>query len=138
MTFLFKRTTIIFVVLFFMSGSVLFRLFQSQVLEHNHYIKLASAQSISEKVQPATRGRIFATDKDGRLYVLAVSQWRYQLLVSPRQVKNKQKLAELLNQDLPDLKVVEILAKIDNDKVYVPPLLKGLDETKAQQISAKG
>lgn len=131
------RLLIVFGLVFFLTGSVLFRLFEKQVLEHEDFVKAAETQSTATTPIPASRGKIYAKDKDGQLYPLAISQWRYQLLVSPRQVKDKNKLADALATDLPDLKKAEIFAAINNDKLYVPPLIKGLDEVKAQQITKK-
>ena len=131
------RIFVVFGLAFFLMGSVLFRLFEKQVLEHQDFVKAAETQSTATTATPAPRGKIYAKDKDGQLYPLAISQWRYQLLVSPRQVKNKEKLADALADDLPELKESEIFSKINNDKLYVPPLLKGLDEIKAQAITKK-
>lgn len=130
------RLLFLFGVVFFLTGSVLFRLFEKQVIEHEDFVKAAESQSTATSTLPAPRGKIYAQDKDGQLYPLAVSQWQYQLLVSPRQVKDKAKLATALAQDLPQLKRDEVYEKINNDKLYVPPLLKGLDEETAQKITA--
>jgi len=131
------RLLFTFGLIFFVTGSVLFRLYEKQVIEHADFVKAAESQSTATSPIPAPRGKIYAQDKDGQLYPLAVSQWQYQLLVSPRQVKDKAKLAEALVKDLPALKVGEVFEKINNDKLYVPPLIKGLDEIKAQEIAGK-
>ncbi len=129
------RLVVIFGLVFFLLGTVLFRLFEKQVIEHADFVKEAESQSTATTAIPAPRGKIFAQDKDGQLYPLAISQWQYQLLVSPRQVKDKAKLADALAKELPELKRDEVFAKIDNDKLYVPPLIKGLGEEKAQAIA---
>lgn len=129
------RLIIVFGLVFFLMGSVLFRLFEKQVIEHDDFVKAAESQSTATSTLPAPRGKIYAQDKDGQLYPLAVSQWQYQLLVSPRQVKDKAKLATALAEDLPQLKRDEVYEKINSDKLYVPPLLKGLDEETAQKIA---
>lgn len=120
--------------IFLATGGISFRLFQTQVIEHKDYVKASEGQSVATVTLPAARGKIFAQDKDGQLYPLAVSQWRYSVEVSPRQVRNKQKLAEILANKLPQLTKEGILEKIDNDKLYVPPLAEDLDEIKAQEI----
>ncbi len=129
------RLLVTFGLVFFLTGSILFRLFEKQILEHSDFVKAAESQSTATSTIPAARGKIYARDKDGQLYPLAVSQWRYKLEVSPRQVKNKEKLADALAKELPELKRAEIFEKINNDKLYVPPLVKGLDEIKAQGIA---
>lgn len=129
------RLLVTFGVVFFLTGCALFRLYEKQVIEHGDFVKAAESQSTATSPIPAPRGKIYAQDKNGQLYPLAVSQWQYQLLVSPRQVKDKAKLADALAKDLPELKRDEVFAKINNDKLYVPPLVKGLNEIKAQEIA---
>ncbi len=138
MRLLAERPTILFLAIFFVSGFFLFSLFQKQVVEHDQFAQAAIAQSTTTNTQPAARGQIYAQDKDGKLFSLAVSDWRYQLQISPRQVKNKQKLVEALKADLPTLDTADALSKIDNDKVYVPPILKDLDAGTAEKIDNKG
>lgn len=129
------RLLIIFGLVFFLTGSILFRLFEKQVIEHDDFVKAAESQSTATTTIAAPRGKIYAKDKDAQLYPLAISQWQYLLEVSPRQVKDKKKLAELLAKELPELKEEEIFQKINNDKLYVPALIKGLDELRAQAIT---
>lgn len=130
------RLGLLFLGAVFAIGLVEFRLFEKQVLDHGRYVQASEYQSVSNKAQAPSRGRIFSTDLTGKLYPLAVSQWRYQLLVSPRQVKNKQKLAESLAVDL-SVPAEEIFQTINNNKVYVPPIRRGLDEEMADRLSQK-
>jgi cell division protein FtsI (penicillin-binding protein 3) len=131
------RVFLVYGLIFFCLGAVLFSLFRVQVLEHSDYVKASQSQSTSTANIPAPRGKIYAHDKDGELYPLAISQWRYQLQVSPRQVKDKSKLAEALGNEIEGLEREAVFAKINNDKVYVPPLIKGLDELQAQKLAKK-
>lgn len=119
------------------SGLLIFELFKTQVLEFPSYSEAAESQSISQTKLPASRGRIIAQDRDGQQYTLAASQWRYQLLISPRQVRDKKKLAELLTDVLSQLKKEEIITAIDNDKVYIPPLVNDLDQETAEKVQAQ-
>jgi len=132
------RLNVVFVLIFFIGGGLLFRLFEKQVVEHRQYAQAAQAQSIGETAIQAQRGRIFAKDRDGQLFPLAVSEWRYQLLVSPRQVKDKARLADELAKAVPLLERESIYQAINNDKVYIPPLIKGLEGTLAKAISEEG
>lgn len=132
-----SRVTILGAVLFFVAGYFLFSLFSKQVLQHRAYAEAAKAQSTNVTPTPAPRGTIYASDKDGKLYGLAVSEWQYQLLISPRQVGNKEKLLKALQEYLPNLDVSAVLRKIDNDKVFVPPVLDGVDAATAGKISAQ-
>lgn len=133
----FERTTIIFGLFFALTGFFVFKLFERQVLEHSQFAQAAEDQSTSTSAQPAQRGQILAKDKDGKLFALAVSDWQYQLIISPRQVKNPDKLVAALKEDLPTLDTAEVSKKIDNDKIYIPAVLKGIDGKTAERISAK-
>lgn len=132
-----ERSTVLFVVIIFVSGFFLFELFSKQVLQHSQFAAAAEDQSTAVVSQPAQRGQILAQDRDGKLFSLAVSDWRYQLQISPRQVKNKEKLVDALKVELPSLDRAETLSKISNDKVYIPPLIKDLDVATAQRIAEK-
>lgn len=132
-----SRVTVLGAVLFFVAGYFLFNLFSKQVLQHQAYAEAAQAQSTSVTPTPAPRGTIYATDKDGKLYGLAVSEWQYQLMISPRQVRDKAKLLDTLaTYKLPNFDKATISAKVDNDKVFVPPVLDGIDAAVAGKISA--
>lgn len=133
-----ERTTVLFLLFFFISGLFLFSLFQHQVLDHDQYVAAAQAQSTSTTQQPAQRGQILAQDKDGKTFSLAISDWQYDLEISPSQVKDKQKLLDLLKQDIPSLNEAEVMAKINNNNIYVPPVVTGLDAATAQKISTAG
>ena len=121
----------------FLLGVTWFRLFEKQVLEHQQYQEASKSQSTSTQFEPAARGRIFLTDRSGELHPVAFSLWRYELLVSPRQVKNKTRLAKELSDSLPNLKKDEVLALINNDKVYIPPLMKNIEEESAHRLQSK-
>lgn len=129
-----ERTGVLFFIFFFAGGVISFALFQKQVLEHQQYAEASTAQSVSQTDVPAQRGRIFAKDRDKQLVNLAVSEWRYNLVTSPQLLKDKQKFAAALSADYPKLTSNDILAKVDNDSVFVI-LAKGLSIEEADKIS---
>ena len=129
------RVYLVLVIFCFVAGLVMFRLFQKQIFEHDVYAEASLKQSTSVSSEPAQRGRIFAIDKDGNRYPLAVSEWTYQLQVIPRQISNKQSVADSLSKMLPSIGTSQkIYDLINNDNAYVPALLKGIDETEADKI----
>lgn len=130
----FERTSVLFLVLFFAGGVVSFALFQKQVLEHKQFAAISLAQSVSQTDIPAQRGRIFAKDRDKSLVNLAVSEWRYNLVISPQLIKDKQKFANLLSADYPKMSSSDILSKADSDKIFVI-LTKGLTIEEADKVS---
>src|SRR3989344_3933318 len=130
----FERTGVLFLVMFFAGGVISFALFQKQVLEHDQYAATSLAQSVSQTDIPAQRGRIFAKDRDKTVVNLAVSEWRYNLVITPQLIKDKQKFADLLSSDYPKMTSEEILAKASSDKVFVI-LTKGLSIEEADKIA---
>lgn len=129
-----ERVGLLFFGLFFACGVIGFGLFQKQILEHSQYAQASSSQSVSQTDIPAQRGRIFAKDRDRSLADLAVSDWRYNLVVSPQLIKNKQVFADSLSQDYPTLKAADIMPIINNDKVFTI-LAKGLTSDQAEKIN---
>ncbi len=128
-----ERTGALFFLLFFAGGVIGFALFQKQVLEHRKYVETSLAQSVSVTDVPAPRGRIFAKDRDKKLVNLAVSEWRYDLVLSPQLIRDKQKFADLLSVDYPVMTASDIFAKADSDKIFVI-LAKGLSIDEADKI----
>lgn len=118
---------------------ILSRLFDKQILQHEKYVALAEDQQRFEKTEIAQRGKIYAHDaieEIGSLYPLAFDVKRYQILAVPKQILNKQKTADELSA-LIEMSSQELYEKINNEKLYIPPLKQGVDFDIAQQIKAK-
>lgn len=128
------RTTILILVLFFVFGGFLFKLYSIQILNNERYVSAAKDQSTQKTTTQAQRGSILAKDRDGKIYTLAASEEQYSLSVVPEQVRNKENLARLLADEDIGLDYEEILILIDNDKPYIPPLVHGLTPEKADSI----
>lgn len=130
-----KRISLLMAFIFIISFVLLFRLFQQGVLEHSKYIVLAENQYSLVKVMEPKRGQIYAKDfVSGELYPLATNMEKYAVNVVPKNVKNRQETAEKLAAILAISKE-EILAKINNDKLYIPPLKHQLEKEEADKIS---
>lgn len=115
------------------------RMFEKQVLQHGKYIALAEEQQRFEKTEIAERGRVYAHDQieeEGSLYPLAFDVKTYQLWAIPKQIKDKQGAAEKLSL-LIGLEKEEIFSQIDNEKLYIPPIKKGIDYDTAQKLKAE-
>lgn len=112
------------------------RMFEKQVLQHDKYVALAEEQHKFEKTEIAQRGRIFAHDQieeEGSLYPLAFDVKTYQIWAVPKQIKDKAVIANKLS-GLVNIPEEEIFEKINNQKLYIPPLAKGLDYDTAQKV----
>lgn len=129
-----ERVGVVFFSFFFVGGVMAFGLFQKQILEHQQFAQASVNQSTSQSTTPAERGRIIASDRNGTLVTLAVSDWRYNLVVSPKLIKDKQKFAQALSGEYPKISAADVLAGVSNDKVF-SILAKDLTVDEADKIS---
>src|SRR5579872_4305954 len=129
-----ERETILFLLIFFVTGVFLFYLFNNQILNYSQWSAAAKSQSTTSNTVQAQRGEILAQDKSGNLYTLALSVWQYNISISPREVPDKQKLVNALASIIPNMNSAAVLSDINNNNVYVPPVITGLDQATAQKI----
>lgn len=106
-----------------------YRFFQKQIMERGNYLVQAAEQYIVKKDLPAMRGKIYFSD----MFPAATNTRLYQVLVVPKQVIEKEQVAEKLATIL-DLEEKDIFEKINNEKYYVPPLKHRLSEEEGQKI----
>lgn len=114
------------------------RMFDVQVLEHGKYIALAEEQQKFEKTEIAKRGTIYAHDaieESNSLYPLAFDVKKYQVLAIPNQISDKNKAANDLAPTL-KLSAADVYRQINVNKLYVPPLIHGIEFDQAQQVRA--
>ena len=111
-----------------------FKLFQKQILEHKKYLELAKGQQIVKQEIIPKRGKIYV--KEGaELYPLATNLTFYSLSVVPKHLLDKTETATKLAPIL-GLNEKELFEKINNDKLYLPPIARKLDEERANEIKA--
>jgi cell division protein FtsI/penicillin-binding protein 2 len=115
-------------------AGLFWRMYILQVLQHEKYLTLAKNQQRYEITEMGQRGRIYVHDSpiDSRAYYpLAFDQKKFAVWVVPKQVKNKAESAKILSQLL-SMPESEVFEKINNDKLYIPPIKHGLslDESK--------
>lgn len=130
-----KRINIVLSVIFLLMILLSIRIFQKSVLEHDKYKALAEDQQKVEQEMPAMRGKIFAQDKtSGENYPLATSIQKYSVNAVPKNIKNPQEVAGKLAPIL-QMEEKDIFEKINNQKLYIPPLKKGIEKDIADKIS---
>jgi len=115
---------------------LIWRMFDIGAIKHSHYLSLAQGQQRFEKTEMASRGRILVHDSSvdpKSYYPLAFDVKRFAIWVVPHQVKDKNKLAGELSSYL-DLSKDDIFGKINNDKLYIPPIKQGLVLDNAKKI----
>lgn len=115
------------------------RLWQKQVLEHGQYLAMAKSQQTYSKEEVAQRGKILIhddLDNPGNFAEVAINVQKYSVSVIPKNASNKNSLAQQL-ATLLSLQPQDIFTKINNDKLYIPPIAKGVDSLIADKISAE-
>jgi len=125
-----QRINLIFALFFILMTILGYRLYQKQITEHSSYRAMAENQYIIKKDVQAARGQIYASD----MFPLATNLREYQVMATPRNIKNKQETADKLSVLIgKDSK--EIFQAINNDKYYIPALKKGLSKQDGQKIA---
>jgi len=131
-----KRLKTMGVIVVLITVILIFRMFDLQIIKHGHYIALAQGQQRFEKTETAQRGKVYVHDSfsdPNSYYPLAFDIKKFSVWVVPHQVIKKEELSSKL-ADLTDLSSQEIFDKINNDKLYIPPIKKGLSLDDAQKV----
>lgn len=111
------------------------RVFTQSVLQHANFVALSQKQHLVQKDVLPKRGTIYAQNS-GELQPLALSVERYDVLVVPRNIKDKHLVARELAAQF-SLKEDDIYNQINNDKPYLPPLTKSIDKSQADALNRK-
>ncbi len=132
-----KRINIFFSLTLIFFGIVVFRLFDLQVIKNGYYSALAKDQHWATRKIPAKRGQIYTKDlKTGEKYLLATNKTLSMVYAVPRQIKDKEEVAQKISGILGMTKE-EIFSSINNDKVYVP-LKHKLTDDEVSKIENSG
>ncbi len=109
--------------------------FSKSILDHASCIAQAQDQYIVEEELPSTRGLIYASDKynTNNYFPIALNEDTYQVSVVPKNVKDKDKLAQTL-ADILKIDKKEIFDQINNDKPYIPPIAKKQSKETANAV----
>ncbi len=130
-----KRLSLALVIALLIGVSLVGRLYQKSILDHTSSVKAASSQYAFRQEVIGRRGDILFYDAAvDRFFPVAQNEKRYQVLVVPKNIKNKQKaatdLAKLLALD--ESKLLEV---INSDKKYAPPIKRRLNRTEADKVA---
>jgi len=132
-----KRIKFFLIVVSILYGGLIFRLFQKQILDHDHYLAMAQSQHQTVQELPAHRGKIYAKTEYAGNVALSINQTHYQLLLVPKQIDMKEEVIDYLNSNL-DLEREEIENQVNSEKPYVPPIARQLNYETAQKIAGEG
>ena len=131
-----RRLKFVGVIVIVVAAVLLWRMFEIQIVKHDHYLTLAEGQQRFEKEEIAQRGKIYVHDSffdPQSYYPLAFDIKQFAIWVVPRHITRKEETAELLG-DLLDIPKEKLFKKIDNDKLYIPPVKRGLTLDEANYI----
>lgn len=118
---------------------IIWRMFDIQIMKHGHYLALAQGQQRFESTQMAQRGKIFVHDSvsdDNKLYPMAFDIKNFAVWVVPKQISKKEDTAKKL-EALLAIPYNEIFDKINNEKLYIPPVKRGLSLDEATKIKSE-
>lgn len=91
------RINLIFLITFAVFGGISYRLFNLQVVDHKFYsLKAQNQHKISQTLNPK-RGSIFAKDKFGEFYPLAMDKDFISVFAVPSEIIEKEQTAEKLS-----------------------------------------
>jgi cell division protein FtsI/penicillin-binding protein 2 len=127
-----RRTRIFFIVLSVFGSIVLGRLFYKAVVSHNYYFSLAKEQRLEQRALPAKRGDILV-EENGSLYPLATTVTLDAVMIIPNQVSDPKAVAKGLAPIL-GRKEADLLALMDTNSLYIPPLAHKLSAQQSDQI----
>lgn len=129
-----KRVSYLMIGIFIIAALLTIKLFKISVIEGSHYRALAQSQRSIKKQVFAKRGKILVHDNsENKLFTLATSEEKYSINVVPKNVKDRHQVAKELSSIL-GLDEKETFEKINNDKLYVPPLKHRVDLDTAEKI----
>lgn len=126
------------VLLFFLlaTGTLLGKIFLMQVVYHREYVDLASKQHLLVQDIFSERGSIFLKDKKGELVPLALNKIQKNLVVSPRELKKPEEVADFLSSRI-NIPKEELLAKFDDKENSYKIIAKKLEASLAEEIEVK-
>jgi len=129
-----RRITLLMGVVFIIAVFLGWRLYTKSIGEHEKYKELADSQHTVRQSADSHRGKIYAQDISSQENVeLVTNVEKYSISVVPKNVKDKKDLANKLGQ-LIGMSETNIFEKINNDKLYIPPLIRRADKELADKV----
>lgn len=129
-----SRSWWITLVLFSLLGIFLIRLFYIQVIDHNKYLSQANQMQISKRSINPERGKIYVKDQNGEFAPLVLNQAVYTVFADPTQVRNPEKVKELIKKVAAEQAVESSFSKLDSDDLQYLVLAKQISHSQAEEI----
>lgn len=131
-----KRLRVMGVIVVLITLVLCWRMFDIQIIGHSRYLALAQGQQRFEKTEIAQRGKVYVHDSfsdPNSYYPLAFDVKRFAVWIVPHQISKKEETAKLLEGPL-GMPSKDIFNQINNDKLYIPPIKRGLTLDEAEKI----
>lgn len=130
-----SRSRLVFLNAFILLAALIIgsRLFREQIVDGAKYKAKAEKQHITKQEVRAQRGSIYINEEYGEPYPVATNIVYYQVSVVPKFLKNPREVAEELSSFI-QIDANEIYRKINNKRLYLPPLKKHLTKQTAEKI----
>ena len=128
-----RRIKIVLILIIAFGLVIICRLAYLQILNYDFYRALAKGQQIISYSITPNRGDIFAQDRDGGLFLLATNKNSDFVFISPSQVKDKEKVVDLLSQSL-GLEEDLISEKVEDDSKSFVVVKKEISEEEKEKV----
>ncbi|MFZ3054422.1 MAG: penicillin-binding protein 2 [Minisyncoccales bacterium] len=127
------RINLVIGIVFLIGGIVLSRLFYLQINEGDYYKAMAQGQQTSLSEAQGERGEV--TFKNGE--VLAMTEKEPYLFISPEEIEDKQKTAELLSPVI-DKDVASLLVLMNKEGSFYEVVVEKIAADKAEEVTDLG
>jgi cell division protein FtsI/penicillin-binding protein 2 len=124
-----RRIKVLVLLVLVLMSLVVVRMVEKMILQ-------AEDQHRFEEIKQGQRGRIYVHDKlegENTLYPLSFDVKSYAVIVVPQHIADKEGIAEKIST-LTKQDKGKIFDSINNDKLYIPPLKRGLSYDEAEVI----
>lgn len=124
-----RRVTLVYIFFLIFFIFVLIRLFFIQVASSDYLGGLAENQRLNNKIIPAERGRILASDGSP----LVINQRAYGVILEPKIIKDKALTVNTLVKEL-GISSASISAKLTDSSLIWVPVAHKVDEAKVEKL----
>lgn len=134
------RSQFLAILLSVVMALIVLRLFWMQVIQHDHYVALATEEQVKKLVIPANRGMIYAMDGDTPVPVV-MNQQVYTLFVDPSVVTDPKEIQQTVTEVAGGNLIVDDIPKLLDDakkqKSMYRVLAKNVTLRQAELIKSK-
>ncbi len=129
------RIRIIGILIFFVAGVLIYRLFDLQIVNSDYYREKADRQYTASQIKSpiANRGTIYFREKDDKLVSAAVIKEGYKLVINPNVIKNSEDVYGKISAIIPVNKE-DFLKSVKKENDAYEEITHYLDSDKAEAI----